>query len=75
MLETRCPVCGQETLELCQNADIRYKVINGSRLVPVLDEDSIGWMDSVNMWCTNCMANDDDNDEIADIKHEYIDYL
>ncbi len=70
MLETKCPICGNETLEFSQTADILYKVIDG-RLVPQLDENSVGWLDSTYLYCRHCNANDADDRELFDIKFEY----
>ena len=70
MLETKCPICGNETLEFSQNADIRYKVVNG-KLTPILEENEISWMEDTSMFCSHCMANDFDNAELAEIKFEY----
>jgi DNA-directed RNA polymerase subunit RPC12/RpoP len=70
-LETDCPVCGHKnSLQYSQNADIVYKVVNG-KLVPQLNEDSIGWLDSTYLYCSKCGANEEDNEELADIKFEY----
>ena len=70
MLETKCPICGNESLEYSQNADIVYIVVNG-RLIPQLDENSIGWMDATYLHCTHCNANNEDDQELSDIKFEY----
>lgn len=69
-LEKRCPVCGHETLQFSQNADILFEVING-KLVPQLDENSIGWMDATYLYCHHCGANEEDNEELSDIKFQY----
>ena len=63
---TTCPECGEKTLEFSQTADIPYKFIGG-RLVPDLDEDSIGWTDATFLYCGHCAANQDDSQEIYDI--------
>jgi hypothetical protein len=69
-LITKCPVCGHESLEFSQTADIGYDVIDG-KLVPRLDEDSVGFLDSTYLYCRNCGANDADDRQLADIKFEY----
>lgn len=69
-LETKCPLCGHEALEYSQNADILYKVIGG-KLMPQLNEDSIGWMDATYLYCSHCGANEEDSEELNDIKFEY----
>ena len=69
-LEKKCPLCGNETLQFSQNADIIYKVVGG-KLIPQLDEDSIGWMDATYLYCHYCGANEEDNKELSDIKSEY----
>lgn len=69
-LETKCPICGHETLNFSQNADIRYEVVDG-KLRPILEESEISWMDDTSLFCSHCMANDFDNAELAQIKFEY----
>jgi DNA-directed RNA polymerase subunit RPC12/RpoP len=70
-LETDCPVCGHKnSLQYSQNADIVYKVVNG-KLVPQLNEDSIGWLDSTYLYCSKCGANNEDDGELLFIKDKY----
>lgn len=73
-LEIKCPICGHETLTFSQNADIRYKVVDG-KLIPQLDEDSIGWMDSKYLYCSHYGANDEDSKRLSDIKFEYENHI
>jgi hypothetical protein len=70
-LETTCPICGHhDSLHFSQTADVLFKVVDG-KLVPQLNEDSIGWLDSTYLYCSNCGANEEDNKELSDIKFEY----
>jgi uncharacterized ferredoxin-like protein len=72
---TDCPVCGHKNcLEFSQNADIVYE-FDGTKLMPRLNEDSIGWMDHTSLYCSNCMANDEDNARLHYIKKEFEKYL
>lgn len=67
----KCPCCKEETLEFSQNADIRFYVGTNGGLKPILDENSIGWLDSTSLYCSNCGASDDDSDEINKLKKQY----
>jgi len=69
-METKCPHCSKGKLEYSQNADILYKIIDG-KLVPQLDIDSIGWLDSTYLYCDSCGMDDSLSLELAVIKHEY----
>lgn len=70
-LETTCPLCGHhDVLEFSQQADIVYRIIEG-KLVPQLDENSIGWLDTSHLYCRNCGGSDYFNRELAHIKEQY----
>lgn len=74
-METTCPECGKEhSLEFSQTADIGYRV-DGLSLVPILNVDSIGWLDGTYLYCRNCGINDADSDMLAEIKFEYEKHL
>ena len=68
----KCPICGEEKLQYSQTADIWFKYDEiESVLLPQLDENSIGWRDSIYLYCDGCRANSDDNKELTDLIKEY----
>jgi uncharacterized protein YbaR (Trm112 family) len=71
MLTDVCPVCNEKGLLYHQSAEIRYEIVGGQRLVPILDVNDIGWFDSTSLYCPNCYANSDDNKELQELHHEY----
>jgi len=66
-METKCPHCSKGKLEYSQNADILYKIVDG-KLVPQLDIDSIGWLDSTYLYCDSCGIDDSLSPKLAIIK-------
>jgi len=67
----KCPHCNIGKLEVSQTADIQL-LITDRGLIPNLSPDSIGYLDSIYIYCPNCSASDDDSDELNEILNELI---
>jgi len=66
----KCPICGKHELQYSQNADINFKLV-GNRLRAVLSLDEIGFFDHTSLYCIDCGASDDMNDEVYALKQKY----
>ena len=66
----KCPICGEHDLQYCQNADINFKLVNG-RLRAMTGLNDIGFFDHTSLYCINCGASNDMNDELYELHQKY----
>jgi hypothetical protein len=70
ILTNLCPICGKHELQYSQSADINFKLVD-NRLRAMLSLDEISFFDDTSLYCIDCGASDDMDDEIYYLKQKY----